>query len=106
VAKYWTRTDEYYQDVNIMMNAAKYNALTDAQKKILADAAKVGGKAYAAESERGFTEKRERARSEYGVTIIDPNPTPWRDKGKAVLAKLEVDGVIPKGLAEKAMEIK
>jgi TRAP-type C4-dicarboxylate transport system substrate-binding protein len=106
VAKYWTRTDEYYQDVNIMMNAAKYSALTDAQKKILADAAKVGGKAYAAESERGFTEKRERARSEYGVTIIEPNPAPWRDKGKAVLAKLEVDGVIPKGLAEKAMAIK
>jgi TRAP-type C4-dicarboxylate transport system substrate-binding protein len=106
VAKYWTRTDEYYQDVNIIMNADKYNKLTDAQKKILADAAKVGGKAYAAESERGYTEKRERARDEFGVTVIEPNPVPWRDKAKAVLIKLEADDVIPKGLAAKAMALK
>ncbi|MBI1776742.1 MAG: TRAP transporter substrate-binding protein [Proteobacteria bacterium] len=106
VAKYWTRTDEYYQIVNVMMNASRYQALNEAQRKILADAAKVGGKAYAAESERGYTEKRERARYEFGVTVIEPNPVPWRDKAKSVLAKLEADDVIPKGLAEKAMAIK
>src|SRR5258708_33363776 len=71
-AKYWTRTDEDFRIVNVMMNADRYNKPTDAQKTILADAATVGGKAYAAESERGVTEQTEPARGEVGVTPSDP----------------------------------
>ena len=105
IGKYWTRTDEYFQVVNIMMNQRKWASLTDAQKKILADAAKVGGAAYKAESMRGFTDKRGKAEKEMGVTVLEPDLAPWREKSKAILATLEADGTIPKGLAAKAAAI-
>jgi TRAP-type C4-dicarboxylate transport system substrate-binding protein len=106
VAKYWTRTDEYYQIVNIMMNERKYMSLAPEQRQILHRAAKVGGQAYAAESERGFTEKKQKAIKEFGVTILEPDLGPWREKSQAVLVKLEAEGVIPKGLADKVKALK
>ena len=106
VAKYWTRTDEYFQIVNVMMNERKYNSLTPQQRDILHKAARAGGAAYAAESERGFTDKKNRAIKDFGVTILEPDLGPWRKQAEAVLVKLESDGVIPKGLAAKAKALK
>jgi TRAP-type C4-dicarboxylate transport system substrate-binding protein len=106
VVKFWTRTDEYYQIINIMMNERKYNSLTPAQRNILHQAAANAAKAFTAESERGYQEKKAKAVAEYGVTILEPDLTPWRDKAKPVLADLEAEGVIPKGLAEKAAALK
>ena len=106
VAKYWTRTDEYFQIVNVIMNERKYNSLTAQQRDILRKSAKAGGAAYAAESERGFTDKKSKAEKEFGVTILEPDLAPWRKQAEAVLVKLEADGVIPKGLAAKAKALK
>jgi TRAP-type C4-dicarboxylate transport system substrate-binding protein len=106
VAKFWTRTDEYFQIINVMMNDRKYKSLTEDQRKVLHEAASKAASDFTAESVRGSTEKKERARSEFGVTVIEPNPAPWRERGRAVLTRLEADGVIPKGLAEKAMALK
>jgi TRAP-type C4-dicarboxylate transport system substrate-binding protein len=102
VAKYWTRTDEYFQIVNIMMNQRRYNALAAEQQKVLHDAMQAAGVVFTAASERGFTQKRELARQQQQVTAIEPGPAPWRDKGKAVLANLMQTGIVPKELAEKA----
>jgi TRAP-type C4-dicarboxylate transport system substrate-binding protein len=102
LAKFWTRTDEYYQIVNIMMNQRKYQSLTDAQRTILRQAAKEGGQAYKKESERGFTEKRQRAEKEFGVTVFEPDLTPWRERAAAIIPMLEADGTVPKGLAARA----
>ena len=106
VAKYWTRTDEYFQIVNVMMNERKYASLTPQQRDILHKAARAGGAAYAAESERGFTDKKNKAIKDFGVTILEPDLGPWRKQAEAVLVKLESDGVIPKGLAAKAKALK
>jgi len=106
VAKYWTRTDEYYQIVNVIMNERKYQSLTPQQRDILHKAAKAGGAAYAAESERGFTDKKAKAQKDFGVTILEPDLGPWRKQAEGVLVKLEADGVIPKGLAAKAKALK
>jgi TRAP-type C4-dicarboxylate transport system substrate-binding protein len=102
LAKFWTRTEEYYQIVNIMVNARKWQSLTDQQRGILREAVKEGGQAYKRESERGFSEKRGRAEKEFGVTVLEPDLTPWREKAKAILPVLESDGTIPRGLAERA----
>ena len=102
VGKYWTRTDEYFQIINIMMNERKFKSLTPAQQKVLTDSAAAAAPALTNESLRGFTDKKDRARSEQGVTIIEPNPAPWREKGAQVLAKLKADGVVPKDLADRA----
>ena len=39
----WTRTDEYFQIVNIMMNERRYQPLDAAQQKILHDSALAAG---------------------------------------------------------------
>ena len=105
VAKFWTRTDEYYQIVNMMMNVRRWQGLNDAQRAIFRQAAKEGGAAYKRESERGFTEKRARAEKEFGVTVLEPDLGPWREKAKAIVPALEADGTIPKGLAARVAQL-
>jgi TRAP-type C4-dicarboxylate transport system substrate-binding protein len=89
-----------------MMNEKKYQSLTSQQRQWLHQAAKVGGQAYAAESERGFTDKKAKAQKDFGVTILEPDLAPWRERSEQVLVKLEAEGVIPKGLAAKAKALK
>jgi TRAP-type C4-dicarboxylate transport system substrate-binding protein len=105
VAKHWTRTDEYYQIINIMMNKARFNALTKERQGILREAAKEAGQVFQRESARGFTDKRERAEKEFGVTVHQPDLAPWQAKAPAIIEKLEADGTIPKGLSAKVAEI-
>ena len=102
VGKFWTRTDEYFQIINIMMNDRRWRGLTPQQQQILRDSMQAASAAFNAESLRGFTDKKERARSEQQVTIIEPAPGPWREKGAQVLASLKQAGVVPKELADRA----
>ncbi len=105
VAKFWTRTDEYYQILNIMMNQRKFDALTAQQKKILQDAASNASGAIGKESDDGFKIKREKAMKEFGVQVFEPDLAPWRAKAKSIVEKLEAEGVIPRGLAAKAQAL-
>ena len=43
VGKYWTRTDEYFQIINIMMNATGIRSLNPSQQKILHDSMQAAG---------------------------------------------------------------
>lgn len=106
VAKFWTRTDEYYQIINVMINEKKFQSLTPPQRDILRQAARSAAAVYAAESERGFTEKKAKAVKDFGVTIMEPDLGPWRERSGQVLTKLENEGVIPKGLAMKVQALK
>jgi TRAP-type C4-dicarboxylate transport system substrate-binding protein len=106
VAKYWTRTEEYYQIINVMMNEKKYLSLTQQQRDILHQAARNASVAFQAESTRGFTEKKDKAVKEFGVTVLEPDLAPWHKKAEQILISLEQDGVIPKGLTAKAKAIK
>jgi TRAP-type C4-dicarboxylate transport system substrate-binding protein len=105
VAKHWTRTDEYFQILNILVNARKWQSLTDAQRGILRQAAKEAGELFRKESERGFTEKRQRAEKEFGVTVYEPDLTPWRRISPAIIQALEADGTIPKGLPARVSQM-
>jgi TRAP-type transport system periplasmic protein len=102
VGKFGSRTDEYFQIINIMMNERRFRSLAPQQQQILRDSMQAAGVAFRAESVRGFSEKKEKARSEQGVTIIEPAPGSWREKGAVVLANLKQSGVVPKDLADKA----
>ena len=106
VAKYWTRTEEYYQIINVMMNEKKYLSLTQQQRDNLHQAARNASVAFQAESTRGFTEKKDKAVKEFGVTVLEPDLAPWHRKAEQILISLEQDGVIPKGLTAKAKAIK
>ena len=105
VAKFWTRTEEYYQVNNIMVNERRLTSLDAKHREILQQAVAVGSKAYTAESVRGFTDKRAIAEKQYGVTVLEPDLAPWRAKAKEVLAKMEAEGTLPKGLAAAASQL-
>jgi TRAP-type C4-dicarboxylate transport system substrate-binding protein len=102
VGKFWTRTDEYFQIINIMMNDRRWRGLTPAQQQILRDSMQAASVAFNTESLRGFSDKKDRARAEQQVTIIEPAPGPWREKGAQVLANLKQSGVVPKEIADRA----
>jgi TRAP-type C4-dicarboxylate transport system substrate-binding protein len=105
VAKHWTRTDEYFQIINVMINTRKWQSLTDAQRAVLRQAAKEAGQVFQQESAKGFTEKRARAEKEFGVTVYEPDLTPWRAKAPGIIEALEADGTIPKGLPAKISQM-
>ena len=89
-----------------MMNEKKYLSLTQQQRDILHQAARNASVAFQAESTRGFTEKKDKAVKEFGVTVLEPDLAPWHRKAEQILISLEQDGVIPKGLTAKAKAIK
>ena len=105
VAKNWTRTDEYFQILNIMINARRWQSLTEEQRGILRQAAIEAGEIFRKESERGFTEKRARAEKEFGVTVYEPDLTPWRKMSPSIIESLEADGTIPKGLPARVSQM-
>ena len=106
VAKHWTRTDEYFQILNVMVNARRWQSLTDAQRNILRQAAKEAAKPFRKESERGFTEKRQRAEKEFGVTVYEPDldavAAQWRRRSSR---RWKADGTIPKGLPARVSQM-
>jgi TRAP-type C4-dicarboxylate transport system substrate-binding protein len=102
VGKFWTRTDEYFQIINIMMNDRRWKSLTAQQQQVLRDSMQAASVTFVAATLRGFDEKLDRARSEQQVTAIQPAPSPWREKGAQVLASLEKAGIVPKEIADKA----
>jgi TRAP-type C4-dicarboxylate transport system substrate-binding protein len=101
MAKYWIRTEEFYQIPNIMMNIKKYNSLTAEQQNILRKAAKVGGKAYQDVTMANFEGKKMLGRVNLGVSIIEPALGPWRKAAAATIAKMEAEGYLAKGIVAK-----
>jgi TRAP-type C4-dicarboxylate transport system substrate-binding protein len=106
VAKYWTRTEEYYQIINIMMNKAKYNALSAENKQVLATAAANAGKAFVAATVGGYTEKKEKAKSEFGVAVIEPPLGPWREKGAQTIARMLQENYVPAALIDRTRALR
>ncbi|MDP6788151.1 MAG: TRAP transporter substrate-binding protein [Rhodospirillales bacterium] len=101
MAKYWMRTEEYYQIINMMVNKKKYASLTAQQQGILQQAMTNAGKAFRDYSSQNFELKKRIARTKYGGHVIEPALGPWREAGKATIATLEADGFIPKGFVAK-----
>ena len=101
MAKYWVRTEEFYQIPNVMMNTKRYNSLTAEQQDILRKAAKVGGKSYQAVTMANFEGKKMLGRVDLDVNIIEPALGPWRKVAAATIAKMEAEGFIPKGFVDK-----
>ena len=100
-AKYWVRTEEYYQIINIMVNTKRFKSLTADQQKILFQAMTNAGEAFRQYSMRNFELKKRIAREKYGGNIIEPTLGPWREAAKTTIARLEADGFIPKGVIDK-----
>ena len=102
MAKYWTRTDEYFQIINIMMNDRRWRGLDAAQQKMLHEFAAAAAR-HIHRSFRARLHREEGAGAPAGAGHrIEPAPGPWREKGAQVLANLKQSGVVPKELADRA----
>ena len=75
--------------INIMINDRRWKSLTPQQQQIFRDAMQAASVTFVAESLRGFSDKKDRARSrQRRMTAIEPAPGPWRAKRReAVLDK-------------------
>jgi TRAP-type transport system periplasmic protein len=105
MAKYWVRTDEYYQIINIMMNKARYESLSDEQRAILHQAAANAGETFRQETMANFNTKKRQAGDEYGVSVIEPALGPWRERAKETIAKLQAEGFVPAGFVEQIRDL-
>ena len=101
MAKYWIRTQEYYQIINIMMNKKKYDSLTPEQKDILHQATMHAGKVFTAATQKNWETKKRKANLELGVSVIEPALKPWRKAGKITIERLAKDGFISESFIEK-----
>jgi len=90
--KFWTRTDEYHQILNVFTNTDSWSDLTTEQQDMLRQAAEAASEAFRQVTEAGYNEKRGLAREEHGVAIIEPDPEPWREVGPQV-----IDGLVSQG---------
>jgi len=106
IGKFWTRTDEYNQINNIMMNKKKYDSLTAEQKGILQKAMENAGKVFVEATKRNYLEKKKKASEEYGVKILEPPLGPWRERSAATVAKLVKEGYVPEEFINKIRALK
>jgi TRAP-type C4-dicarboxylate transport system substrate-binding protein len=104
--KYWTRTDEYHQILNVFVNTAKYNGLTPEQQDILKKAATASAPAFQDVTQDGYNKKRDLAREDFDVTIIEPDPRPWRERGPAVVDKLVASGEVTQDIVDYVRSLK
>jgi len=101
MAKYWIRTEEFYQLINIMMNKKKYDTLTTAQKNILHEATLNAGKIFTAATQKNWETKKRKANLELGVSVIEPALKPWREAGKKTIDRLVKDGFVSGSFIKK-----
>lgn len=105
ILKYVTITKQFPQTMLVGMNTQKFQELSEAEQRIMIDAANETG---------GFFSELERQRGEEGIRkmvdehhafFIKTNLEPWWEKAQAARKELEKSGFLPEGLWEKVNEI-
>lgn len=103
--RYFTNVQEYFQIVAPIISERTWKKLSPAQQDIMNRAAVEAGERYREISREERDTMEYKARLEHGVTIIQPPIKPWQDAAKALHAKFEADGVLPKGLIAQVQAI-
>lgn len=104
--KYFTNIKEYFQIVLPVISKRTWNKLNDGQMAAMIKAANEAGEEYIRLSKERNTEHTRAAQEQLGLNIIIPPLKPWHEKAKAVHAKFEADGKLPKGIVAAAKAIK
>ncbi len=105
VTRYFTNVQEYFQIVAPMMSERTWKKLTPAQQEMMNKAAIEAGEKYLEISREERDTMEYKARVEHGVSLITPPVKPWQDAAKALHAKFEAEGVLPKGLIAQVQAI-
>lgn len=105
VAPYLTVTNEYPQQVAVVMNDRKFQRLTAEQQEILLDEIDKAGDYVTEQANKRSAEIIELMKKEYNVEIIEVDLAPWRAKMGGFLEELENSNYIPKGFAGRIRAI-
>lgn len=104
VAPYLTITNEYSQQVAVVMNERRYQSLTKEQQEIIHEGLRQAGDICTKLSLENGEKLVKEMREKYGVEMIDVDLKPWQEKIKGFIVELENDGTIPAGFIKKAQE--
>lgn len=105
VVRYFTNVQEYFQIIAPIMSERTWKKLTPAQQEMMNKAAIEAGEKYLEISREERDTMEYKARVEHGVSLIQPPVKPWQDAAKALHAKFEAEGVLPKGLIAQVQAI-
>lgn len=108
VAKYVTRTDEYMQDMTIVMNLDKFNSLTEEQQQILVDSANEASEWNNAYLEEYNAEMTKLMEEEHGMVYYElpkEEIAKLREKLKPYYEEMVNNGTIPQNLYEHLNEL-
>ncbi len=106
VAPYITVTNEYPQQVAVLMNARAFSRLTERQREILLEEFDKAGEYVTERALSASDEIIRKMKDEYGVTVIEPDLAPWRERMEPFIASLEKSGYIPAGCVERIRAIR
>jgi tripartite ATP-independent transporter DctP family solute receptor len=106
VAKYVTRTDEYWGLLTVVMNKRKFQELKPDHRRALADAAAQAGREYMDRARKQVAWDMVRMKREHGVQFITMDLRPGIERMRPVIAELEREGFIPPGLYARLQAVR
>ena len=104
MAKYITRTNHLYGSRGAIIGKVSYDKLPADMQAVLKEASLAGEKHYNTLVELARVEHTKLI-LESGASIIEVDPTPFKEKVSAIVDTLENEGYWSKGLYQKIQEI-
>lgn len=105
VAPYLTITNEYPQQIAVVMNEKRFRSLTNEQQEIIYDALNEAGdictKLAIENGEKLVKEMKEK----YGIQLIEMDLSPFKEKMLEFAKIAEREKIIPYGITERVLEI-
>ncbi len=104
VAPHLTVTNEYAQQVAVVMNERRYQSLTPEQREIIHEGLRQGGEICTRLALENGEKLVQEMKDKYGVEMIEIDLKPWQEKMSGLVAALEQEGVVPAGFIKKAQD--
>lgn len=104
VCGYVTRTDEYNQQLAIVMNSDKFESLPEDLQKILVDTINEVGPYENELINAATAESIEKMKSEHNAEFYEPDIAPWLEAMKVIFVDLEEKELIPGETVKRVLE--
>jgi len=105
VAKYITRTDEFWAILVPVINKDRMSKLTADQRRAVVDSAREAGAWFVAEQERMIALDIEKMKRDNGASYREIDIKPGFELMKPVVRQMEGEGYIPKGLYDRLLQV-
>lgn len=106
VAKFMTVTQEYFQIYIPVLSRRTVEKLQPGQLAMIREAAKEAGDHFTKITAEAAKTFRDKVRTEHGVQIIEAPLGPWQAAMAPAYAKLEEEGVLPKGIVKQVTDLR